>query len=139
MINRGTLAYAPYIMMLIKDRFSEEQDWSLTCTKIHKVKKPYKIEPKEKKAPATSSFMQDARASGGRATRTLHVSLPKEIKKLTWYEKYVLCRKLDLHKENYQGYRERRALFIQNTKNLHILEKKPGSPESPKAPIAYPL
>ena len=82
MTNRGTLPYAPYIMILIKERL-EPDDLSNDCTEIHKVKKPYKLKSKGKTAPAASGFMQDARATGGRATRTPTVSLPREIKKLS--------------------------------------------------------
>ena len=121
-------------MILIKDCL-RDVDLSYDCTEKHKVKKPYKIDPKKK--AGDSEFMQDARIGRVRATRTPAFSLPREVKKLSWYEKFILCRKVDLHKENYQGYRERRELFIQNAEILHHLRKTPGLPKKPSAPIAY--
>ena len=141
MMSRGTVPYAPYIMLLIKNTL-KESDLSEECYVEHKCKKPYKINPKKHVPPfptnsSTSGFMRDARSSGGRSRKAPTPSIGKEVKKLTWWEKYVLCMKVEIHKENYQGYRERRALFHQNETILHHVTKAPGSPPQRTAPIAY--
>ena len=44
MIARGTVPYAPYIMLLIKNTVTAS-DLSDACDVEHKVKKPYKLKP----------------------------------------------------------------------------------------------
>ena len=48
-----------------------------------------------------------------------------------------LCMNTEVHKENYQAYRERRELFHQNATMMHLMTKAPGPPPQQTPPIAY--
>ena len=140
MISRGTVPYAPYIMLLIKNTVTSS-DLSDSCDMEHKVKKPYKLKAKPAATfpttSATSGFMRDARTGGGLSRKDPTRSVGKEVKKLTWWQKYVLYMNTEVHKENYQAYRERRELFHQNATILHHLTNAPGPPPQQTVPIAY--
>ena len=140
MIARGTVPYAPYIMLLIKDTL-RSADLSDSCDVEHKMKKPYKLKGKQTAtfptASSTSGFMRDARRGGGLSRQDPTHAIGKEVKKLSWWQKYVLCMNTEVHKENYQAYRERRELFHQNATILHHLTKASGPPPQQTAPIAY--
>ena len=143
MLARGTVPYAPYIMLLIKDALPDI-DFSDDCDVKHKEKKPYKIKANETEVPypapsSTGGFMRDARTSGPRS-RTKKTSTPnigKEIKKLSWYEKYILCRSVDDHKEAYQGYVERHEILQQNAEILHHVTGNKGAKPKRTKPKAY--
>jgi hypothetical protein len=36
--------------------------------------------------------------------------MTREVKKLSWFERNVLCMKVEIHRENYQAYVERKAI-----------------------------
>ena len=126
-------------MLLIKNTVTAS-DLSDACDVEHKVKKPYKLKGKQTAtfptASSTSGFMRDARTSGGLSRKAPTCSVGKEVQKLSWWQKYVLCLKTEVHKENYQAYRERRELFHQNATILHHLTNAPGPPPQQSAPIA---
>ena len=142
MMSWGTVPYAPYIMMLIKDTL-QNIDFSDDCEIKQKPKKPYKLTKQDgDSAPSDSGFMRDARASGAHGPplskkKEASKHLRTEIKKLSWYQKYVLCRSVDDHKEAYQGYRERLALSDQNNLLLHHITKKKGAAPQPTIPTPY--
>jgi hypothetical protein len=104
-IQRNTLPYAPYIMLLI-NHCLREYDLSDDCM-VHSVKKHY-IKKKKPSTPSTaypSTFMADARSSAPtRAQRAAATAMSREVKKLSWFERNVLCMKVEIHRENYQAY-----------------------------------
>jgi len=86
MISRGTVPYAPYIMLLIKETHGAD-DLSPDCIAEHKCKKPYKLKGKAPVPPypttsPTSGFMRDARVSGGRSRAAPTPTLGQRVKKL---------------------------------------------------------
>jgi hypothetical protein len=98
-------------MLLIKHALGE-YDLSDDCVD-HQVKKMY---IKKKKAPAPSidypsTFMADARSSAStREQRDAATAMSREVRKLSWFERNVLCMKVEIHRENYQAYVERKAI-----------------------------
>jgi hypothetical protein len=118
-IQRNTVPYAPYIMLLIKHALGE-YDLSDDCVE-HQVKKMY---VKKMKTPAPSSaypstFMADARSSAStREQRATTTAMSREVRKLSWFDRNVLCMKVEIHRENYQAYIERKA--IQDSQQLII-------------------
>jgi hypothetical protein len=125
-IQRNTLPYAPYIMFLIKHCL-KEFDLSDDC-EVHAVKRHYMKRKKNSTAPSTaypSAFMADARTSAPtRAQMAAATAMKREVNKLTWFERNVLCMKVEIHRENYQAYVERKA--IQDTQQL-ILHRLSGA------------
>jgi hypothetical protein len=110
-IQRNSLPYAPYIMFLIKHSLGE-YDLSDDCVD-HQVKKMY-VKKKKTPAPSTaypSTFMADARSSAStREQRAAATAMSSKVKKLSWFERNVLCMKVEIHRENYQAYMERRTI-----------------------------
>jgi hypothetical protein len=101
-IQRNTFPYAPYIMLLIKNSL-REYDLSDDCVE-HTVKKHY-VKKKKTPTPSTaypSTFMADARSSAPtRAQRDAATAISREVKKLSRFERNVLCMKVEIHHENY--------------------------------------
>jgi hypothetical protein len=133
-IQRNTLPYAPYIMLLIKHSLGE-YDLSDDCVD-HQVKKIY-VKKKKTHAPSTAyprTFMADARSSAPtRAPRATATAMSREVKKLSWFERNVLCMKVEIHRENYQAYVERKT--IQDTQQL-ILHRLSGAQSTEPTPTA---
>ena len=128
-------------MLLIKETLQAE-DLSPDCTVEHKAKKLYKTKGKSTdtsypRDSPTRGFMRDARVSGGRSMAAPTPTLGQQVKKLNWYQKYILCMNDEIHRENYQGYRERREIFHQNATILHIVTKAEGPPPQQTPPIPY--
>jgi hypothetical protein len=116
MIGRNTVPYAPYIMLLIKDtlRSTSGFDDMSDDYEEHKVKKPYIISKSTPAPPAHGSFMGDARRHDPPSTKEAKKAsrlMTKEVKKLSWFQKHVLCMNVEIHKENYRGYRERKQIM----------------------------
>jgi hypothetical protein len=103
-IQRNTVPYAPYIMLLIKHVLGE-YDLSDDCVD-HEVKKMY-VKKKKTPAPSTayhSTFMADARSSAStREQRAAATAMSREVRKLSWFERNVLCMKVEIHRANYQA------------------------------------
>jgi hypothetical protein len=57
--------------------------------------------------------------------------MKREVKKLTWFERNILCMKVEIHHENYQAYVERNA--IQDTQQL-ILHRLSGAQTAEPTP-----
>ena len=100
---------------------------------------PYVKNVEDNPRPATrGSFMADARASGDapakkpRASSTL-----REVRKLSWFEKNVLCMKVDIHRQQYHAHCER--LDIAHTQDviLHHVRGGKGSGPKPKPKPEY--
>ncbi|KAK1643665.1 hypothetical protein QYE76_061470 [Lolium multiflorum] len=64
MVSRTTMPYAPYIQLLINNTVNLTVDISRFPTESHTVKKAYKKKSVPSAAPASGSFMGDARSSG---------------------------------------------------------------------------
>jgi hypothetical protein len=58
------------------------------------------------------------------AQRAAATTMKGEVKKLSWFERNVLCMKVEIHRENYQAYIERKA--IQDSQQL-ILHRISGA------------
>jgi hypothetical protein len=145
MIGRNTVPYAPYIMLLIKDTLRGTpgfDDMSDDCEE-HKVKKPYiisKTATAPRAPPSHGSFMGDARRHDPPSTKEAKKAsrlITKEVKKLSWFQKHVLCMNVEIHKENYQGYRERKEIMDTQRLILHKLSGDQGDAPVPSAPIEY--
>ncbi|KAK1663920.1 hypothetical protein QYE76_052079 [Lolium multiflorum] len=101
-VSRTTMPYAPYIQFLINNSVAMDEDLSRFPKEKHTVKKAYKKKSVPHAAPAHDSFMRDARSSGFAPAR--HVDLPamkKQVKKLSWFQRHILCMNIEIHKENY--------------------------------------
>ncbi|KAK1660264.1 hypothetical protein QYE76_048423 [Lolium multiflorum] len=136
MVSRTTIPYAPYIQLLINNSVSMNEDLSRYPLVKHTVKKAYKLKSAPRVAPAPDSFMGDARSSGFAPAR--HADLPvmkKQVKKLSWFQRHILCMNIEIHKENYAASRERSE--IQHTQAI-ILHKLSGDQGPPPQPPAHP-
>jgi hypothetical protein len=137
-IQRNTLPYAPYIMLLIKHALG---DYDLSDDYVeHLVKKMY-VKKKKTPAPSTaypSTFMADARSSAStREQRAAATAMSREVKKLSWFERNVLCMKVEIHRENYQAYVERKAIQDTQQLNLHRLSGAQTAEPTPTAATSY--
>jgi hypothetical protein len=137
-IQRNTVPYAPYIMLLIKNALG---DYDIHDDSVeHQVKKMY-VKRSRSSAPATAypgTFMADARTSASaRDQRTAASAMSTEVRKLSWFERNVLCMKVEIHRENYQAYVERKS--IQDTQQLilHRLSGAQTADPTPTAPVPY--
>jgi hypothetical protein len=133
MVSRTTMPYAPYIQLLI-DNTVVTEDLSEYPRVDHKVKNTYvKRKTAAPPAPHVESFMGYAHASGTALGRTTASPLSqKEVKKLNWFQRHVLCMNIQIHKENFKASRERAD--IQHTQAV-ILHKLSGDQGSPRPPI----
>jgi hypothetical protein len=63
--------------------------------------------------------------------------MSREVKKLSWFERNVLCMKVEIHRENYQAYVERKT--IQDTQQLilHHLSGAQSTEPTPTAATSY--
>jgi hypothetical protein len=106
----------------------------------HQVKKMY-VKRKATSAPSAaypSTFMADARSSAStREQRAATSAMTREVRKLSWFERNVLCMKVEIHRENYQAYVERKN--IQDTQQLilHRLSGAQTADPTPTAPTSY--
>ena len=137
MVSRTSIPYAPYVMMLIKDTLRDDPNLSDDCEE-HKVKKPYvkRTKPAPYGADDTDSFMRDARASGS-TRRAAAPPMMSEIKKLTWFQRNILCMKVEIHKEQYQAYRRDLARDHKQDLMLHKLSGELGPAPRATPPTAY--
>jgi hypothetical protein len=137
-IQRNTVPYAPYIMLLIKHAL-REYDLSDDCVD-HQVKNMY-IKKKKTPAPSTaypSTFMADVRSSAStREQRATATSMSREVKKLSWFERNVLCMKVEIHHENYQAYVERKTIQDNQQLILHRLSGAQTTEPTPTATTSY--
>jgi hypothetical protein len=137
-IQRNTFPYAPYIMLLIKNSL-REYDLSDDCVE-HIVNKHY-IKKKKTPAPSTaypSTFMADARSSAPtRAEMDAATAMSREVKKLSWFERNVLCMKVEIHRENYQAYMERKTIQDNQQLILHRLSGAQTAEPTPTTATSY--
>jgi hypothetical protein len=106
----------------------------------HKVKRLYV--KKNKSAPASvgpiglDSFMRDARSSVP-SGKFVSKDVPKRVKKLSWFQKHVLCMKVEIHHENYDAYCERKTILDTQREILHKLSGDQADLSPPAPPITY--
>ena len=136
-VNRRTIPYAPFIMMLIKATM--QQDFNFLCTEKHKVKKPYVKKTKTGLSSYSSdSFMGDARAAGApRVSQSAPSAMAREVKKLSWWQKLVLCTKVDDHKAAYQHYQAHQDLAHSQSVIIHHVSGASGAAPRQSRPIPY--
>jgi hypothetical protein len=138
LVSRGSLPYAPFIMKLIIDT-CKGHDFSGQCVS-HKVKKLYVKQNKPAPAPigpiGLDSFMRDARSSVP-SGKFVSKDVPKRVKKLSWFQKHVLCMKVEIHRENYDAYCERKTILDTQREILLKLSGDQDALTPPTPPIAY--
>ncbi|KAK1612793.1 hypothetical protein QYE76_036466 [Lolium multiflorum] len=138
MVSRTTMPYAPYIQLLINNTAALTEDLGRFPTESQTVKKAYKKKPVPRAAPASGSFMEDALSSSyalGRHVATLVIQ--KNVKKLSWFQRNVLCMNIEIHKENYEASRHRSDIQHTQAVILHRLSGEQGPPPQPPVHPAY--
>jgi hypothetical protein len=138
MVSRTTIPYAPYIQLLINNSVSVSEDLSGYPLVKHHVKKAYKLKPVSSAVPAPDSFMGDARSSGVAPGR--HPDVPamrKQVTRLSWFQRHILCMNIEIHKENYAASRERSEIKHTQAVILHKLSGDQGPPPQPPAHQGY--
>ncbi|KAK1661175.1 hypothetical protein QYE76_049334, partial [Lolium multiflorum] len=139
MVSRTTIPYAPYIQLLINNSVAGiDEDISGYPLVKHHVKKPYKLKPVSSAVPAPDTFMRDARSSGFAPAR--HPDVPamrKQVSRLSWFQRHILCMNIEIHKENYAASRERSEIKHTQAVILHKLSGDQGPPPQPPAHQGY--
>jgi hypothetical protein len=122
MVSRTSMPYAPYIQLLINSTVVAK-DMSQFPFVDHKFKKAYT--KRKTTAPITGSFMGYARSSAQAPGRSI---AHREVKKLNWFQRNVLCMNIEIHKENFEASRQRSD--IQHTQAVirHKLSGEQGPP-----------
>ncbi|KAK1616130.1 hypothetical protein QYE76_021647 [Lolium multiflorum] len=135
MVSRTTIPYAPYIQLLINNSVAlGGEDLSGYPLMKHNVKKAYRLKPVSSAVPAPDSFMGDARSSGFAPAR--HPDVPamrKQVSRLSWFQRHILCMNIEIHKENYAASRERSEIKHTQAVILHKLSGEQGPPPQPPA------
>jgi hypothetical protein len=123
MISKRTPPYAPYIMLLILEKVkdmdfskgnSEHQIKRMNVIKTQEEKKEAKAKGK-KHVPEVDDVEMDDPSSPVHKPSTACSSRSK--KKLSWWQRTLLCMNVSIHKENYAAYEERKVI-IHNQKSL---------------------
>jgi hypothetical protein len=139
MVSRTTIPYAPYIQLLINNSVAVSgEDLSGYPFVKHHVKKAYKLKPVSSAVPAPDTFMGDARSSGFAPAR--HPDVPamrKQVSRLSWFQRHILCMNIEIHKENYAASRERSEIKHTQAVILHKLSGDQGPPPQPPAHQGY--
>ncbi|KAK1618138.1 hypothetical protein QYE76_023655 [Lolium multiflorum] len=139
MVSRTTIPYAPYIQLLINNSVAlDGEDLSGYPLVKHHVKKAYKLKPVSSAVPAPDTFMGDARSSGFAPAR--HPDVPamrKQVSRLSWFQRHILCMNIEIHKENYAASRERSEIKHTQAVILHKLSGDQGPPPQPPAHQGY--
>ncbi|KAK1681749.1 hypothetical protein QYE76_042597 [Lolium multiflorum] len=139
MVSRTTIPYAPYIQLLINNiAGGRGEDLSGYPLMKHSIKKAYKLKPVSSAVPPPDSFMGDARSSGFAPAR--HPDLPamkKQVNRLSWFQRYILCMNIEIHKENFAASRERAEIKHTQAVILHKLSGEQGPPPQPPAHPGY--
>ena len=127
-------------MLLIKQTLKDEEFSDDDC-EGHKFKKPYVKKyvaaPASAAPPAPDSFMRDAHSGSTRRLNTVASSIAPEIKELNWFQRNVLCMKVDIHKAQYTAYHERHDMSRTQHLILHHVSRASGAPPEPTPPLAY--
>jgi hypothetical protein len=99
-------------MLLIKHVV---QDLNLPGDVDHKVKRPY-IKRKGARAAAPAAcpdtFMRDARSNASSHAQSAAArAATRKFKQLSWFQKNILYMNVEIHKEDYQAYVERKSIM----------------------------
>jgi hypothetical protein len=138
MVSKTTMPYAPYIQLLINNTANLTEHLGRFPTESHTIKKAYKKKHVPRAAPASGSFMDDARSSGYAPGR--HMSTPviqRNVKKLSWFQHNVLCMNIEIQKENFEASRQRSDIQHTQAVILHKLSGEEGPPPQPPVHPAY--
>jgi hypothetical protein len=134
MVSRTSMPYAPYIQLLINDTAVAEYLSQFPFEK-HKFKKAYiKRKTAAPAALVAGSFMGDARSS---AHAPDHSVAEREVKKLNWFQRNVLCMNIEIHNENFEASRQRADIQHTHAVILHKLSGEKGPPPQPHVHPAY--
>jgi hypothetical protein len=137
MVSRTTMPYAPYIQLLINNTAVAE-DLSQFPLEEHKFKKAYVKKKIAAPAAPSGSFMGDARSSGFAPGHPVATPLiQKQVKKLSWFQRNVLCMNIEIHKENFEANRQHAEIHHTQAVILHRLSGEQGPPPQPPAHPAY--
>jgi hypothetical protein len=124
MISKRSPPYAPYIMLLILEKVKDmdfskgNSEHNIKCINVIKPKEQKKKEAKargNKHVPEDDDVEMDDPSSPVHKTSTARSSRSK--KKLSWWQRTLLCMNAAIHKENYTAYEERKGI-IHNQKSL---------------------
>jgi aminoglycoside/choline kinase family phosphotransferase len=64
--------------------------------------------------------MRDARTNASTHTQSAAArAISREVKKLTWFQRNILCMNVEIHQENYQAYVECKAIMDTQQMILH--------------------
>ncbi|KAK1644620.1 hypothetical protein QYE76_062425, partial [Lolium multiflorum] len=120
--------------LLINNSVAMDEDLSGYALVKHSVKKAYKLKPVSSAAPAPDSFMGDARSSGFAPARRPDLpAMKKQVNRLSWFQRHILCMNIEIHKENYAASRERSEIKHTQAVILHKLSGEQGPPPQPPA------
>jgi hypothetical protein len=132
-----TLPYTPYIMLLMKHVV---QGLDLPGDVDHKAKRPYIKRKGAGAAPAAclDTFMRDARSNTfSNAQSAADRAASREFKQLLWFQKNILCKNVDIHRENYQVYVERKAIIHTQQQILHHVSGSQSNAPTTTPATAY--
>ena len=152
LIERKNPMYAPYVMKLIlsklqldPSRFTAHKFGTLQVLSIHSSSQRTYEEIEEEEAPRArrKNATPSSSFSGGR-TR-----VNNEVKRVSWWQKTMLCMGIAVHKENHQNYVSNKRILSNQAKMLKELRKtnyggrtppRPqGAPPSPPSERTIPL
>jgi hypothetical protein len=117
MVSKRTPPYAPYIMLLINQK-AQDMDFSKGNSE-HKLKRMNVIKPIEEKEAVKGKGKKPVPSGGvdvemGDSSSRLHKTSsarPSRNKKLSLWQRTLLCINVAIHKENYFAYEEKRDII----------------------------
>ena len=139
---------SPYVMKLILDQVPSLNREHLTVHKAGSLQILKHDKPSSSSAPSRVPFASSeeeeedvapVRRRSKNADPPSWVSkgkdhVQKRIKKLSWFEKMVLRMNVCLHREHYEGYKERKLIISNQNKLFKELEKKRDKTPPPPPP-----
>jgi hypothetical protein len=157
MLHRKCPPYAPYVMMLINEKLGGDP---VPCDDEHLVKRLYKTKGMSSSRASMDMDMDDTtgprRSMGGSRRSTSQASrstseagrsrIPrtesrssaaKEVKKLNWFQRIMMCMNIDIYKEQYAAYTERRTILHNQELLLSQSRGEPDCPPTPPCPTPY--
>jgi hypothetical protein len=152
LMGRLTIPYAPYIMLFIR-RVQRTINFQELPLIDHHFKKLYVHKEKDggdggaRASPARGSFMRDARTSSTAAHRSTSSAaaraprgdsaLMPHVRKLSWFQRTILCMKVDIHKAQYRSYCNEVASANNQQLILHRLSGSSDPPPATREPESY--
>jgi hypothetical protein len=143
MVSKRTPPYAPYIMLLINQKV-KDMDFSKGNSE-HKLKRMNVIKPMEEKDAAKGKGKKQVPIGGddiemgdpSSPMRKTSSARPSRNKKLSLWQRTLLCINVAIHKENYAAYEERRDI-IHNQQALSREIQLLQDPSAQLSPIPAP-